>query len=251
MIKIKSKSELEKMQRASIIAANALHLGGRSLKPGMTTFELSRIIHDYIVRRGAKPSFLGYEGFRGSACISVNDVVIHGIPSTKTKLKEGDIVSIDVGAYIDGFHGDTAYTFPVGKISEEAARLIKAAEDCLYAAISKTLAGNRVGDISYAIENHCAKNGYYVVKEYIGHGVGRELHEDPEVPNYGKPGMGPRLANGMTLAIEPMVNIKGSEVVTLKDGFTVVTKSGSLSAHFEHTVVISPNGPVILTKPTI
>jgi methionyl aminopeptidase len=252
MIKIKSGAELEKIHAASVIAATALHLAGRAIKPGLTTYDLGKIIHDYIVKRGAKPSFLGYEGFKGSACISVNNVVIHGLPSPKVKLREGDIVSIDVGAFYQGFHGDTAHTFPVGRVSDEAARLLKTAEESLHHAITKCVAGNRVGDIGYAIESYCERFGFDVVREYIGHGVGRELHEDPEIPNFGKPGRGPRLMNGMTLAIEPMVNQKGSDVITSeKDKWTVVTKSGCLSAHFEHTVVVSPGGPVILTKPAL
>jgi methionyl aminopeptidase len=252
MIKIKSGAELEKIRRASVIAANALHLAGRSVKPGVTTFELGKIIHEYIVRQGAKPSFLGYEGFKGAACVSVNNVVIHGLPSPKVKLREGDIVSIDVGAFCDGFHGDTAFTFPVGKVTDEAARLLKTAEESLYHAISVAVAGNRVGDISHAIESYCGRFGFDVVHEYIGHGVGRELHEDPEIPNFGRPGLGPRLINGMTLAIEPMVNQKGCDVITSKkDKWTVVTKTGCLSAHFEHTIVVSPAGPVILTKPSV
>ena len=251
MISVKSKTELEKMRRAGIIAGNALHFGGRSIRDGMTTYELDRIIHDYIVKNGAKPSFLGYGGFPGSACISINDQVIHGIPSKKVRIKEGDIVSIDVGAYIDGFHGDTAFTFPVGKISDEAKKLLKVTEESLYLGIEQALAGNRIGDIGHAVEEYCVSYGFGVVKKYIGHGVGRNLHEAPEVPNYGKPGHGPRLVAGMTIAIEPMINGAGEDVRVLPNGWTVVTKTGSLSAHFEHTVAVTPDGPVILTKPTI
>ena len=251
MISVKSKSELEKMRKAGIIAGNALHFGGQSIRAGMTTYELDKIIHDYIVKNGAKPSFLGYGGFPGSACISLNDQVIHGIPSKKVRIKEGDIVSIDVGAYIDGFHGDTAYTFPVGKISDEAKELLKVTEESLYLGIDQAVAGNRIGDIGHAVEEHCTAHGFGVVTKYIGHGVGRNLHESPEVPNYGKPGHGPRLVAGMTIAIEPMINAVGADVRVLKDGWTVLTKSGSLSAHFEHTVAITPDGPVLLTKPTL
>lgn len=251
MISVKSKSELEKMRKAGIIAGNALHFGGQSIRAGMTTYELDKIIHDYIVKNGAKPSFLGYGGFPGSACISLNDQVIHGIPSKKVRIKEGDIVSIDVGAYIDGFHGDTAYTFPVGKISDEAKQLLKVTEESLYLGIEQAIVGNRIGDIGHAVEEHCVSHGYGVVTKYIGHGVGRNLHESPEVPNYGKPGHGPRLVAGMTIAIEPMINAVGEDVRVLKDGWTVLTKSGSLSAHFEHSVAITPDGPVLLTKPTL
>lgn len=251
MISVKSKSELEKMRKAGIIAGNALHFGGRSIKVGMTTFELDKIIHDYIVKNGAKPSFLGYGGFPASACISINNQVIHGIPSKKVRIQEGDIVSIDVGAYIDGFHGDTAYTFAVGKISEEAQQLLKVTEESLYKGIEQATAGNRIGDIGHAVQEHCEAYGYGVVKKFIGHGLGRQLHESPEVPNFGKEGHGPRLVAGMTIAIEPMINAVGEDVKILPDGWTVLTKSGSLSAHFEHSIAVTPDGPVILTKPTI
>lgn len=251
MISVKSKSELEKMRKAGIIAGNALHFGGRSIKVGMTTFELDKIIHDYIVKNGAKPSFLGYGGFPASACISINNQVIHGIPSKKVRIQEGDIVSIDVGAYIDGFHGDTAYTFAVGKISQEAQQLLKVTEESLYKGIEQAIVGNRIGDIGHAVQEHCEAYGYGVVKKFIGHGVGRQLHESPEVPNFGREGHGPRLVAGMTIAIEPMINAVGEDVKTLPDGWTVLTKSGSLSAHFEHSVAVTPDGPVILTKPTI
>lgn len=251
MISVKSKSELEKMRKAGIIAGNALHFGGQSIKAGMTTYELDKIIHDYIVKNGATPSFLGYGGFPASACISINNKVIHGIPSKHEHIKEGDIVSIDVGAYIDGFHGDTAYTFAVGNVSEEAAQLLKVTNESLYKGIEKAVAGNRIGDVSHAVEEHCTSYGYGVVKQYVGHGVGIKLHESPEVPNFGKAGRGPRLVAGMTIAIEPMINAVGEDVKVLPDGWTVLTKSGSLSAHFEHTVAITSEGPVILTKPTI
>ena len=251
MISVKSKSELEKMRKAGIIAGNALHFGGRSIKVGMTTFELDKIIHDYIVKNGAKPSFLGYGGFPASACISINNQVIHGIPSKKVRIQEGDIVSIDVGAYIDGFHGDTAYTFAVGKISEDAQQLLKVTEESLYKGIEQAIVGNRIGDIGHAVQEHCEAYGYGVVRKFIGHGLGRQLHESPEVPNFGREGHGPRLVAGMTIAIEPMINAVGEDVKTLPDGWTVLTKSGSLSAHFEHSVAVTPDGPVILTKPTI
>ena len=251
MISVKSKSELEKMRKAGIIAGNALHFGGRSIKVGMTTFELDKIIHDYIVKNGAKPSFLGYGGFPASACISINNQVIHGIPSKKVRIQEGDIVSIDVGAYIDGFHGDTAYTFAVGKISEEAQQLLKVTEESLYKGIEQAIVGNRIGDIGHAVQEHCEAYGYGVVKKFIGHGLGRQLHESPEVPNFGREGHGPSLVAGMTIAIVPMINAVGEDVKTLPDGWTVLTKSGSLSAHFEHSIAVTPDGPVILTKPTI
>lgn len=248
MINIKSKSELEKMRIAGKITGGALELAGRSIRVGMTTKELDRIIHNYIVSHGAKPSFLGYGGFPGSACISINDEVIHGIPG-KRKICEGDIVSVDVGAYINGYHGDSCKTFAVGQISDDAAKLLKVTEESLYKGIEKAVVGGRLGDISHAIEQHVVTNGMAVVKKYVGHGVGRELHESPEVPNFGREGHGPRLVAGMVIAIEPMVNAVGEGVKVLPDGWTVLTQSGSLSAHFEHTVAITPDGPVLLTKP--
>ena len=248
MINIKSKSELEKMRIAGKITGGALELAGRSIRVGMATKELDRIIHNYIVSHGAKPSFLGYGGFPGSACISINNEVIHGIPG-KRKICEGDIVSVDVGAYINGYHGDSCKTFAVGQISDEAAKLMKVTEESLYKGIEKAVVGGRLGDISHAIEQHVVTNGMAVVKKYVGHGVGRELHESPEVPNFGREGHGPRLVAGMVIAIEPMVNAVGEGVKVLPDGWTVLTQSGSLSAHFEHTVAITPDGPVLLTKP--
>ena len=251
MIHIKSKEDLEKMKRAGEISANALHYGGQCIKDGMSTYELDKLIHDYIVKNGAKPSFLGLYGFKGSACISLNNKVIHGVPSKKEFIKEGDIVSIDTGAFIDGFHGDNAYTFACGKISEEAEKLLKVTDESLYKGIEQAVVGNRVGDISNAVETYCRGFGYGVVKGYTGHGVGREMHEAPEVPNFGAPHRGPRLLAGMVIAIEPMINIQGDDTYTQPDGWGVLTRSGSLSAHFEHTVAITTDGPVILTKPTI
>ena len=251
MIIVKSKYDLEKMRLAGQISADALHYGGQSIRPGMSTYELDKIIHDYIVKHGAKPNFLNYGGFPGSACISINNKVIHGIPSKHEIIKEGDIVSIDTGACIDGFNGDNAYTFAVGNVSEEARQLLRVTEESLYKGIAQAVVGNRVGDISHAVEEHCTSYGYGVVKAYVGHGVGAKLHEAPEVPNFGKPGRGPRLIAGMTIAIEPMINAVGDEVKVLPDGWTVLTKSGSLSAHFEHTIAVTSEGPVILTKPTI
>ncbi|MBQ5310660.1 MAG: type I methionyl aminopeptidase [Oscillospiraceae bacterium] len=251
MIHIKSKEDLEKMKRAGEISANALHYGGQCIKDGMSTYELDKLIHDYIVKNGAKPSFLGLYGFKGSACISLNNKVIHGVPSKKEFIKEGDIVSIDTGAFIDGFHGDNAYTFACGKISEEAEKLLKVTNESLYKGIEQAVVGNRVGDISNAVETYCRGFGYGVVKGYTGHGVGREMHEAPEVPNFGAPHRGPRLLAGMVIAIEPMINIQGDDTYTQPDGWGVLTRSGSLSAHFEHTVAITTDGPVILTKPTI
>ena len=247
MINVKSAAEISKMQLAGKIAGGALQLAGEKIEAGMTTKELDKIIHDYIVKNGAVPSFLGYGGFPASACISVNDEVIHGIPG-KRKILEGDIVSVDVGALFDGYHGDTCATFPVGEISQDAKSLLEATEQSLYEGIKAARAGNRLGDVSNAIEEFILSKGYAIVKQYVGHGVGKNLHEDPEVPNYGKAGHGPRLVPGMTIAIEPMVNIKGEGVRVLDNKWTVVTTSGSLSAHFEHTIAITSGDPIILTK---
>ncbi len=249
MITIKSTADLAKMRAAGKIAGGALELAGRSVKPGMTTAQLDKIIHDYIVSKGAVPSFLGYGGFPASACISVNEELIHGIPSNKKILKAGDIVSVDVGAFKDGFHSDTCATFPVEEISDEAKELLKVTKDSLFAAIGIAKAGVRLGDISHTVQEYCESRGYAVVKRYCGHGVGRNLHEDPEVPNYGTAGHGARLVSGMTIAIEPMINVKGEGVKVLGNGWTVVTASGSLSAHFEHTIAITSEGAVILTEP--
>ena len=205
------------------------------------------MIHKFIVQAGAKPSFLGYGGFPASACISLNDQVTHGIPSSREILKDGDVVSVDVGAYYNGFHGDNAYTFRVGAVTPEAEKLLRVTEESLMKGIQQAKAGNRIGDISNAIQTYTESFGYGVVREYIGHGVGRDLHEDPEVPNFGKPGRGMRLVAGMTIAIEPMINLSGAGVRQLSDGWTVVTKSGSISAHFEHTVLITEEGAKILT----
>ena len=251
MINVKSKSELEKMRKIGTITANALHFGGQSIKEGMTTFELDKIIHGYLVQHGANPCLIGYGGFPASSCISINEELIHGIPSKKRRLREGDIVSVDVSAEMDGFHGDTAYTFAVGKISKEAEQLLKITNESLYKGIGQAVLGNRIGDIGQAVEEHVTAYGYSVCRKYIGHGIGRKLHEDPEVPNYGNPGRGPRLVAGMTICIEPMINAVGEDVRFLPDGWTVVTNSVSLAAHFEHTVAVTPDGPVILTKPTL
>ncbi len=248
-ILIKSRSDIEKMRKAGSIAAKTLEVVGEKIRPSMTTKQLDTIIHDYIISCGATPTFLGYAGFPNSACISVNNEVIHGIPDNHHVIKEGDIVSVDVGATYDGFVGDTAYTFPVGKISDEAADLLRVTEESLYKGIEKAVVGARIGDIAHTIEEYCREKGYGVVREYCGHGVGRSMHEDPEVPNYGRAGHGARLIAGMTFCVEPMINVRGDEVRVLRDKWTVVTKSGSLSAHFEHEIAITPDGPLILTQP--
>lgn len=248
MISIKSSRDLKLMREACVISARALKLGGEAVEPGVTTEEIDRIIRKYIESTGAKPNFLNYGGFPASACISVNETVIHGIPG-KRVIKEGDIVSIDVGAAINGFNGDNAATFAAGKVSREAQALMDATRESLYEGINAARAGNRIGDIGAAVQRYVEMRGYSVVRQFVGHGVGTDLHEDPSVPNFGTPGRGPKLLPGMTLAIEPMVNAGTYEVNILNDGWTTVTKDGRLSAHFEHTVAITPDGPVIMTDP--
>lgn len=249
MVSIKSSTDLAKMREAGQIAGRALKLAGESIKAGMTTKALDKIIHDFIVGCGAIPSFLNYGGFPGSACISINNEVIHGIPSHKKRIAEGDIVSVDVGAFYNGFHGDTCATFAVGKISEEAKELLKVTEESLYEGIRAAQVSARLGDVGHAVEEYCSSRGYGIVRNYCGHGIGRDLHESPEVPNYGKEGHGQRLVAGMTFCIEPMINQKGDGIKVLRDGWTVITESGSLSAHFEHAIAVTPSGPVILTQP--
>lgn len=246
MIELKTAKELELMKQACKIAAIALQKGGEAVKIGISTIEIDRIIEKTILKLGAKPSFLGYGGFPASACISVNDEVIHGIPSNR-KLLEGDIVSIDVGAYYNGYHGDNAATFPVGKVGEDAQKLMDITKQSLKEAIKVAVPGNRMGDISNAVQTYVENNGFAIVKDFVGHGIGKNLHESPDVPNFGTKGMGIRLVSGMTLAIEPMVNAIGEKVKVLPDGWTVKTLSGSLSAHFENTIVITDNGAEILT----
>lgn len=248
MVILKTKQELTLMKKAGSIAAMALAAGGAAVKAGATTADINRIIHDCIVKNGAKPSFLGYGGFPAAACISVNDEVIHGIPSKTRVLRDGDIVSIDVGACYKGYHGDNAATFPVGKVSPEAQRLIDVTKESLALAVAMIKPGVRLGDIGHAISSHCESFGYGVVREFVGHGVGKNLHEDPQVPNFGKEGKGLRLVSGMTLAIEPMINLEGAGVYQLDDGWTVKTDSGSYSAHFEYTIAVTDDGAMVLTK---
>ena len=247
MIIIKNSEQLMLMKKAGRITAEALLLARDMVRPGISTKEIDTKIHDFIKRCGAIPSFLGYGGFPGSACISINNEVIHGIPSNRKILNEGDIVKIDVGARYRGYNGDSARTFPVGKVSDEALRLISVTEMSFYEAMKFAKAGNRVGDIGSAIENFVISNGFSVVRDYIGHGVGAELHEEPEVPNFGRAGRGARLYSGMTLAIEPMVNVGGHEVKVQKDGWTVTTLDGKLSAHYENSIAITDTDPILLT----
>ena len=249
MVILKTSRELAKMREAGRISQGALREAGKAVEPGVSTLELDTIVRSYIERMGASPSFLGYGGFPASACISVNNVVIHGIPSKKQILKNGDIVSIDVGAYINGYHGDNAWTFACGDVTREAQALMDATRESLFEGISKAVAGNRIGDIGHAVQRYVEARSYSVVRDYVGHGVGARLHEDPSVPNYGTPGHGVRLLPGMVIAIEPMVNQGTHRVRVLKDKWTTVTADGQLSAHFEHTIAITPGGPVILTMP--
>ena len=247
MIVLKTAREIAIISEACRISAGALKLAGEAVEPGVTTEEIDRIAEKYIRSQGAVPNFKGYNGFPGTACISINNEVIHGIPSKKRVIKEGDIVSIDLGACFEGYHGDNAATFAAGDVSEQAKLLMAVTKESLYKGISKALAGNRIGDIASAVQQHVESNPFSVVREYVGHGVGTKLHEAPEVPNFGKPGRGVRLMPGMTIAIEPMVNAGDYDVKVMPDGWTVLTRDGSLSAHFEHTVAITADGPKILT----
>ena len=249
MVVLKTSRELKAMRDAGRISSRALKLAGEAVEPGVSTLEIDRIVRKYIEEQGATPSFLNYGGFPASACISVNDVVIHGIPRKNQILKQGDIVSIDVGAFYEGFHGDNAWTFPCGEVSKEAQALMDVTRESLFEGINAARPGNRLGDIGSAVLRYVEARGYSVVRDFVGHGVGAELHEDPSVPNYGTPGRGVRLLPGMTIAIEPMVNQGVHTVETLSDNWSVVTSDGKLSAHFEHTIAITPDGPVILTLP--
>lgn len=247
MIVLKTARELSAMREAGIISQRALKLAGKAVEPGVTTAEIDAIVRKYIEKQGAKPSFLGYCDYPASSCISVNNVVIHGIPSKKTVLKNGDIVSIDIGAFYKGFHGDNAWTFACGDVSREAQALMDATKESLFEGIKQAVAGNRVGDIGNAVQRYAEARSYSVVRDFVGHGVGAKLHEEPSVPNFGTAGRGVRLLPGMTIAIEPMINMGTHKVRVLDDGWTTVTADGKLSAHFEHSVAITPDGPVILT----
>lgn len=235
------------MMKAGELAAQALALAGRHAVPGISTWELDKIVDEYIRSKGGHSPCKGYGGFPGHNCFSINEELIHGIPSKKKILKEGDILSCDIVAELNGFNGDNTATFAVGEVSEEAKRIMKYTREALFKGIEQAVAGNRVGDISHAIESHVRSGGYVPAEKFIGHGIGRDMHEDPEVPNEGKAGHGPRLMSGMTIAIEPMVNSHSNKVRILNDKWTVVTTDGSLSCHFEHTVAITNGEPVILT----
>jgi methionyl aminopeptidase len=249
MIIIKTPAEIEKLRAAGRIVALTHQELKKHIVPGVTTFELNRIAEDFIKSQGAYPSFKGLYGFPGAVCISVNEELIHGIPSKKKVLKEGDIVTIDIGACLNGYHGDSAWTYPVGKIDPNTELLLKVTEQSLYEGLKMAVANNRVGDIGHAVQEYAEKFGYSVVREYTGHGVGRKVHEDPYVPNYGFAHTGARLVPGMVIAVEPMINAGSRFVNVLSDDWTVVTRDGKMCAHFEHTVAITPNGDCeILTK---
>ena len=248
MVIIKNSEQPARMRKAGKITAEALLVAREAVKPGVSTKEVDTKIRSFIERCGAEPSFLGYNGFPGSACISINDQVIHGIPSSKVIIKEGDIVKVDVGARYRGYNGDSARTFAVGKVSDEALRLMSVTEQSFYEAMKHARAGNRIGDIGHAVESFVISNGFSVVKDFTGHGVGAELHEDPSIPNFGSAGRGARLYPGMTLAIEPMVNAGTDRVKVRKDGWTVVTADGKLSAHYENSIAITESDPIILTE---
>lgn len=247
MIQLKNSAQIKEMKEAGRITAQALLVARDAIREGVSTKELDTKIRTFIEKCGAKPSFLGLYGFPGSACISINDQVIHGIPSRDVILKEGDIVKIDVGAFYKGFHGDSARTYPVGKISAEAERLIEGTKLCFEKGLEQFKAGNRIGDIGCAVESCANSYGYSVVRKYVGHGVGHDVHESPDVPNYGTQGRGVRLCSGMVLAIEPMVNAGVGDVKEMSDGWTVLTADGKLSAHYENTVALTEDGPIILT----
>ena len=248
MVAPKTEEAIELLRINGELTSRALAEVGKAVAPGVSTKELNRVAETFIRDNGAVPNFLDYDGYPYSICTSVNDVVVHGFPSDYI-LKDGDIVSVDLGTLYKGYNGDSAYTFPVGEVDAETRKLLDVTKASLYKGIEQAVAGNRTGDIGHAVQTYAESFGFGVVRELEGHGIGRDMHENPGVPNYGHQGRGPRLVEGMTICIEPMINVKGDDVKTLKDGWTVVTKSGSLSAHFEHMIAITPDGPVILTKP--
>jgi methionyl aminopeptidase len=248
MIILKTPQEIQLIAKASRVVALTIAFLRERVKPGVTTADLDRWAEDFIVREGARPAFKGYRGYPATLCTSVNEEVVHGIPSPRKRLEEGDIIGVDVGAIIEGYHGDSAVTLPVGEISDQAAQLIRVTEEALEAGLAQVNVGNRLSDVSHAIQAVAEGGGYSVVTDFVGHGIGRNLHEDPQVPNFGKPGEGPRLKEGLVLAIEPMVNVGGSAVEVLDDRWTVVTRDRKLSAHFEHTIALTVDGPKVLTR---
>ena len=249
MIICRSASELQRMREAGRLVGEVLAELAGIVAPGVTTADLDAVAERRIARAGATAAFKGYHGYPATICASINEEVIHGIPSGRRLLKDGDIISIDVGASLNGYYGDSALTLPVGQVSEEAATLLRVTEEALYKAIERVRPGNRISDIGHAVQKHVEAYGFSVVREFVGHGIGQRMHEEPQVPNYGDPGRGPRLAEGMVLAIEPMVNAGKPAVKVLGDGWTAVTKDGSLAAHFEHTVAVTASGPLVLSAP--
>jgi methionyl aminopeptidase len=247
MIVCRSAAELERMKAAGRLVAEVLSDLATRVAPGVTTAELDQVAEERILAAGATPAFKGYHGYPATICASINEEVIHGIPSGRRVLQESDIISIDVGVQLDGYYGDSAITLPVGQVSEEAARLLRVTEESLYKAIERVRPGARISDIGHAVQTHVEAHGFSVVREFVGHGIGQRMHEEPQVPNYGEPGRGPRLAEGMVIAIEPMVNAGKPDVKVLRDGWTAVTRDASLSAHFEHTVAVTAGDPWILT----
>ena len=250
MIVCKSASEIERMRTANMLVADVLHELETLVAPGVTTADLDAAAEKLVRAAGAEPAFKGYRGYPATLCASINEEVVHGIPSKKRALGEGDIVSLDMGVKLNGFYGDSAVTVPVGRVSDQVLKLLKVTQEALELAIAQVRVGGRVSDIGHAVQRHVEANGFSVVREFVGHGIGSALHEDPQIANYGEPGRGPRLAEGMVLAIEPMVNMGRSAVKVLADGWTAVTKDGSLSAHFEHTVAVTRDGPLVLTQRT-
>ncbi len=248
MIILKSRHEIDQMRKACLIVADVLDGISELIRPGVSTQALDEFAEKYIVSRGARPAFKGYRGYPKTLCTSLNNQVVHGIPSGQVVLKEGDIISVDVGAIVEGFYGDAAKTFPVGAVSSDARRLIQVTEEALLNGISEAHPGNRLYDISSAVQRHVESNGFSVVRDFVGHGIGRNMHEDPQIPNFGDRGQGPKIKAGMVFAIEPMVNMGGSSTMVLEDGWTAVTMDGSLSAHFEHTIAVTAEGPWILSK---
>lgn len=248
MVYLRDRQEIEAIRASARLVARTLQMLTEAVKPGMTTAELDRLAEEFIRTHGGRPAFKGYRGFPASICPAVNEEVVHGIPGER-RLKDGDIIGLDVGVEMNGYFGDAAVTVPVGKVPDQAAELLRVTREALMAGVARAKAGNRVGDISHAIQTHVERHGYSVVRSLVGHGIGREMHEEPQVPNYGPPDRGPRLMAGQVIAIEPMVNVGGADVVTQPDGWTVVTKDGSLSAHFEHTVAVGGDGPEILSEP--
>ncbi len=248
MINLRTQREVSKLKDAAKISAQALQVAGEACRAGVTTWEIDKIVEKFIVSQGAEPSFLNYQGFPASSCISVNDTIIHGIPSKNIILKDGDVVSVDVGAKYNGYHGDNAFTFKVGEVDQNVSQLLETTEKALYCGINQAVVGNRIGDISNAIEKTVDLYGYGIVREFVGHGVGKNLHEEPEIPNFGPAGRGPRLMAGMVIAIEPMINQGDGGIKHCPDGWTIKTADGKPSAHFEHTILITKNEPIILTK---